>query len=118
MSTPNQPGTHHETAGQQAGYEPAPQQTGYGAPQPNGYGAPAPATTARRGRGFTIAGIVCGALALIFIPILFGPLGIIFGFVGNAQGDRPLGKYVGIGSIVTMVLGFVIGALVFNSMKG
>ncbi|MDQ1605201.1 MAG: hypothetical protein QOE01_3046 [Actinomycetota bacterium] len=117
MSTPNQPGTHHETAPQQTGYETTPQQAGYGAPQPNGYGAP-PATTARRGRGFTIAGIVCGALALIFVPIVLGPLGIIFGFVGNSQGDRPLGKYVGIGSVVTMVLGFVIGALVLNSMKG
>lgn len=74
--------------------------------------------TKNNGRVFSIIGAVCGVLALLFFPIVLGPAGIVLGFVGNAKGDKPFGLIVGIGSIVTMIAGFVIGAIVFTQMQG
>jgi hypothetical protein len=73
-------------------------------------------TTANSGRVFTILGLVFGLLAIVFIPILFGPAGIVLGFVGYSKGDRPFGLIVGIGSIITMIGGLILGAVVWNSM--
>ena len=75
------------------------------------------ASTRNRGRVFSIIGAVCGVVALLLLPIIFGPAGIILGFVGHAKGDRPLGLIVGIGSIVTTIIGLVLGALVMSQMK-
>jgi hypothetical protein len=72
--------------------------------------------TANPGRVFTIVGLVFGLLAIVFIPILFGPAGIVLGFVGYSKGDRPFGLIVGIGSIITMIGGLILGAVVWNSM--
>jgi len=90
----------------------------YGAPQgfvqPPGYGPYAgpypqyagyPPPVARRGgRAFSITAFICGGVALLFLPFILGPLGIIFGFVANAKGDR-IGKWAGLMSIATTVLG-------------
>jgi hypothetical protein len=73
------------------------------------------AATGNPGRVYSIIGIVCGAVALLFIPILFGPAGIILGFVGYSKGDKPLGLWVGIGSVVTMIVGMILGAIVWNA---
>lgn len=78
---------------------------------------PERSTTSNPGRIYTILGAVFGVIALLFIPILFGPAGIILGFVGHAKGDKPLGMYVGIGSIVTTIVGMVLGALVWGAMN-
>jgi len=69
------------------------------------------------GRIFTILGAVSGVIAIVFIPILFGPIGVILGFVGHAKGDKPLGMYVGIASIVTTIVGMALGAWVWNEMN-
>lgn len=37
-------------------------------------------------KSLTIAGCVCGIIALFFLPILFAPLGMIFGVVALAKG--------------------------------
>ena len=55
-------------------------------------------------------------IAIVFVPIIFGPVGAILGFVGNSKGDKPFGMYVGITGIVTTIVGMVLGAVVFNSM--
>ncbi len=52
------------------------------------------------------------ALALVFVPIVLGPIGAVLGFVANSEGDKPYGMYVGIAGIVTTVLGMVLGAAV------
>ena len=71
--------------------------------------APDNATPGRpRGRGWSIAGIVSGVLAIVVVPILLGPLGVVFGIVGFVRGDRRLG----IAAIIVSVLGFVIGLIV------
>ena len=71
--------------------------------------APENATPGRpRGRGWSIAGIISGVLAVFIVPILLGPLGVVFGIVGLVRGDRGLG----IAAIIVSILGFVIGLLV------
>ena len=59
----------------------------------------------RPGRGWAIAGIVSGVLALGILPILLGPLGIVLGIVGYAKGSRRMGVV----AIVTGALGLAIG---------
>ena len=94
-------------------------------PAPNPYApasyAPAyaqgvPTTAGGSGGVLSIVGAVFGVLAVVVLPILFGPAGIVRGFLGNDKGDRPLGLVVGIGSIVTTVLGMVLGILVATPM--
>lgn len=53
----------------------------------------APPVAQRGGRGFSIAAFICGGVApfcfpLIVGPFILGPLGVIFGFVAKARGDR------------------------------
>lgn len=70
-------------------------------------------TSRTPGRTLSIIGAVCGVLALLIAPIILGPAGAVLGFVGYSKGDRPFGLIVGIGSIITMVIGIAIGAAVF-----
>ena len=68
-----------------------------------------PPLALRGGRGFSIAAFVCGGVAPFFFPLILGPfilgpLGVIFGFVANAKGDR-IGRWAGLMSIATTALG-------------
>jgi hypothetical protein len=83
-------------------------------PSSTGYGTGASTKRESRGRPFTIAGLVCAIVSIFFVPIILGPLGIIFGFVGYGRGDRK-GLWVGLGAIACMVLGFVLGYVVWKS---
>lgn len=74
-----------------------------------------PTTRTKSGRGFTIGGAVCAVIALVFFPIVFGPVGAVLGFVGYSKGDKPAGMYVGIGAIVCMVIGMVIGVAIMSN---
>lgn len=73
-------------------------------------------TTTKPGRTLSIIGIVLGVLALVVLPIILGPIGAVLGFVANSKGDKPLGLYVGIGCIVTTIIGMAIGAALMVSM--
>ena len=68
------------------------------------------------GRGWTIAGFVCAALALLVgaLAIVFGPAAVAFGVVGLRKGD-PLGKKAALAGVAGMVLGILLGALLFGS---
>jgi hypothetical protein len=81
---------------------------------PGSTGYATPTKSESRGRPFTIAGLVCGLISIFLIPIVLGPLGIIFGFVGYSRGDRK-GLWVGIGSIVCMAIGLALGYLILSS---
>jgi hypothetical protein len=74
---------------------------------------PAPTSTTTSGRGFVIGGIVCAVVSLIFLPIVFGPIGAVLGFVGYAKGDK-LGLWVGIGAIVATFAGMAIAFAVLH----
>jgi hypothetical protein len=53
-------------------------------------------------------------LAIVLIPILLGPLGVILGIVGLVKGDRALGVSAIIVSILGLVLGIVFSAVVIS----
>ena len=61
--------------------------------------------------GFTIGAMVCGAIALLFFPILLGPLGIVLGAVGMSRKEK--NAAVGLAAAGGgMVLGMILGVLV------
>ncbi len=72
-----------------------------------------PTARANAGRGFTIGGAICAVAALVILPIIFGPIGAVLGFVGYAKGDRA-GLWVGIGAIVATVAGFLIAVALLS----
>ena len=65
-------------------------------------------------QGLAIAGLVCGIIAFLLIPPLFGVLGIVFGAVSWSKGNN-LGRTATIVSIVGLILGMIIGAMVMSS---
>jgi len=77
--------------------------------------APENATPGRpRGRGWSIAGIVSGVLAIVLVPILLGPLGVVFGLVGLVRGDRGFGLAAIIVSVLGLVIGLIVGAVLLS----
>lgn len=78
---------------------------------------PVTRSTNKPGRTLTIVGAVLAVLALVVLPIVLGPVGAVLGFVGYSKGDKPVGLYVGIGGIVTTIVGILIGVAMFQSLK-
>ncbi len=72
------------------------------------------AHTTNAGRGYTIGGAICAVAALVFLPVILGPIGAVLGFVGYSKGDKA-GLWVGIGAIVAAFLGMVIAAAVLTN---
>lgn len=81
--------------------------------QPYAYTAQAPPRSA--GAGFSIAGIICGVIALFFCPIVFGIAGLVLSGKAKSRGE-PLAGTARIFSIVGLIGGFIIGALVYTQM--
>lgn len=69
--------------------------------------------TTNPGRVFTILGFIFGGLAILFLPIILGPVGAVLGGVGKYKGD-PLGTWAIVVAIVGMILGFVLGAFILS----
>ncbi|WP_220449262.1 hypothetical protein [Nonomuraea mesophila] len=61
----------------------------------------------------SIIGFVCAAVAVLFVPIVFGLAGIVLGIVGHSRGE-PLGKWAAVAAGVGMIVGFVLGYLVVS----
>lgn len=74
-----------------------------------------PASAGSSARILSIVGAVLGAVSILFVPIILGPAGAVLGFIGYAKGDKPLGLYVGIGSLIAMVIGMALGVMVWNA---
>jgi len=88
-------------------------------PSPPYAGHPPPVAL-QGGRGFSIAAFVCGGAAPFFFPLILGPfilgpLGVIFGFVAKAKGDR-IGRWAGLMSIATTVLGIALSLWVAGNL--
>lgn len=66
---------------------------------------------------FSILAIVLGGLALLVLPIVFGPAAIILGVIGITKKEKlaPIGLTVG---ILGMVVGIFIGALTAMAVLG
>ncbi len=67
------------------------------------------------GAGFATTGLVCGIIAFLFIPFLFGTLGIIFGSIAWNKG-HPRGKTATITSIAGLIVGLIFSILVWNAL--
>lgn len=64
-------------------------------------------------QGLAVAGLICGIVAFLFFPPLFGVLGIVFGAISMSAGNK-LGKTALIVSVVGLLVGMIIGAMVFS----
>lgn len=71
-------------------------------------GAQAPGNT------LSIIGTVLGVVALVILPPVFGIAGIVLGVIALRKHERLGGVALGV-SIVGLVAGMIIGALVFSS---
>ena len=91
-------------------------------PPPNQFGGPQPIQShpgARQtispitnsGNGFSTAGIIIGAVAFLFFPIILGPVGLILGAVGKSKGE-PRAVVAMVVSGCGLVIGMIIGAIV------
>lgn len=98
--------------------------TGAGYGQAPGYGASFPAyggyndqPSASPGNTLSIIGIVCGAIAFVLCPPLFGIAGIVLGSIGLSR-QESLGWWaIGV-SVAGLVFGMVIGMLLFSVTGG
>ncbi|MEU8732798.1 MULTISPECIES: DUF4190 domain-containing protein [Streptomyces] len=73
-------------------------------------------TGARKGgrtSGLAIAGLVCGIVGLFILPIVLGPLAIVFGAVALRQTGATMAKWavgLGIADILLMIVMFAVAA--------
>ncbi|MFF9147344.1 hypothetical protein ACWGBV_14560 [Streptomyces sp. NPDC055051] len=83
--------------------------------QPTGqqhYGAPAPAAS---GNVLSIIAMVLGVVALLFLPIVFGLIGVVLGIVAKTVQHERLAVPAIVVAAVGMVGGMILGALVVSS---
>ena len=113
---PQPPQIQYQYQAPQAQYHPQPQN------QQQYYGATLPVEPPLKnpGRVEGIISIICAVMAILFFPIIFGPVGIILGSVSLKKGSKTLGLVAIILSAVFMGLGFVLGylALMNNPATG
>lgn len=81
-------------------------------PGPITHQAPTPSTP---GSGFSTAGIIFGAIAFLFFPIVLGPAGLILGAIAKSKGEEKAIIAIVV-SAVGMVVGFIFGAIVWSSV--
>lgn len=76
--------------------------------------APAPyePAPAKASNVLSIISFPLAAIALLFVPILFGGAAIVLASIAKFKKHEPLGNIAFIVSIVATVLGFIIGAIV------
>jgi hypothetical protein len=65
--------------------------------------------TVKPKQGMAIAGLVCGIIAFLILPPVFGVLGIVFGAISWKAGNK-LGMAATIVSIVGLIVGMIVGA--------
>jgi hypothetical protein len=99
-----------------------PPDPGYGWPphQAQGYQPYGPAQyggTAGRNDSNTLStiGIVLGAIAFVFFPILFGPAGLVLGAVARSRGERRAVTAMVVSGI-GLVVGMILGAVIYSSV--
>ena len=78
-------------------------------------GSFAPPRPTSPGNTFSIIGLICGAVAFLFLPVVFGPAGLILGGIGKSKGES-LAVRAMIVSGAGLILGMILGFLVFASI--
>lgn len=67
------------------------------------------------GNLYSNIGIICGIVAFLIVPIVFGPAGLILGAVGKSKGESRAVIAMVIGG-VGMVVGMILGAMMWSSV--
>jgi hypothetical protein len=80
-----------------------------------GFGNSATPMPTSPGNTFSIIGLICGGIAFLFFPIIFGPAGLILGGIGMSRGEK-LAVRAMVVSGAGFVLGMALGFLVFASL--
>jgi hypothetical protein len=81
-------------------------------PPPSSSFAPSqPASTAN---GFSIAGIIMGAIAFLFFPIILGPAGLIMGAIGESKGETKAVVALVVSGL-GLVIGMLLGSMLYSS---
>jgi hypothetical protein len=94
------------------GYGGAQPNQGYGAPQPPYYGPnPYAQTQQSAGQGFSITAFVLAAIAVFFVPVVFGLGAIIFASVARRRGEQHAQLAMRL-AVAGTLLGFFFGYLI------
>ena len=64
-----------------------------------------------------IWGWICTATSLLFLPFIFGVIGIVLGYIIRSRGDKEQGTVIMICATGTMILGMWLGAIVWGVNK-
>lgn len=72
---------------------------------------PVEKTSKHPGRVEGVFSIICATTALLFFPVIFGPVGIVLGVQARKKGEKTLGLVGIILSSVLMAAGFILGFL-------
>lgn len=89
---------------------PAYPQAPVGGPYASGPYAPPPSES----NTLSIIGIICGSVAFLLVPPLFGIAGLILGGVGKSRNERLAPWALGV-SAAGLVIGMILGALVWSA---
>lgn len=111
---PPAPPTHNPWAvpppGTEWGVPQDPNHPAYQTPaQPYGY--PAPPRAQPVGVGYSIGGIICGVVALVFCPLVLGIIGLVLSGKARSRGESLAGVAMAV-SIVGLVGGMLLGAFI------
>lgn len=61
-----------------------------------------------------IWGWICTATSLLFLPFIFGVIGIVLGYIIRSRGDKEQGTVIIICATGAMILGMWLGAIVWG----
>ena len=62
--------------------------------------------------------ILSSLIALLFIPVLFGAVGVMLGGFVFFKGQKPIGFALMVGGVAAAILGVLIGIVVWSSQSG
>lgn len=62
--------------------------------------------------------ILSSLIALLFIPVLFGAVGVMLGGFVFFKGQKPIGFALMVGGVAAAILGMLIGMVVWSSQYG
>ena len=74
-----------------------------------------PPMQAKASNGLSTAGIILGAIGLLFVPMAFGTAGLILGIVAKTKKEPRANVAIAVG-IIGLVGGVILGAIVGASM--
>ena len=67
------------------------------------------------GSTYKILSVICSTIAIVFLPIILGPIGAYLGYKVREEYDRQTGTYLLVYGIIATVLGIAIGVYLVTS---